>query len=386
TERPLTQRILSHIRRAKENEYRGSNSPLYKSICPLIYAIRVFGLAPYEFEDNKLVPSNSYLSFTFFWFCVYTYVIWRYLVGVLDPSTDMKTTLYHTEFAKTTGNYFVVITDFIICISTRKEISWIWNKIEDFDQAMRDLGYARKEKETRVVVWFIIGFNIVIWGIINNLGMAAFHETFLHNVSYLTVYVGAAVTVTKFSGLVLILGQRFKQLNEIAKSHVSKSRWIHVDPIIDDELVDCLHSELTAVGIKLNNVYRWSLILWLGNLSFHSVSSSYFVFDWVMDGKFHIDFINCLLGWFVAVFSQLFLLNYSCHYASSEANCMSYIMLGWKRWLYTHDSKMEVETSLHLVNRQLHFSADGFFYVNLPLFHSITAVLATYLFILLQFD
>ncbi|KAG8034458.1 hypothetical protein G9C98_007534, partial [Cotesia typhae] len=286
----------------------------------------------------------------------------------------------------TVGNYFVTLMDFIVCISTRKEIGWIWNKIEDFDQAMRDLGYVRNEKKTRLVVWFIIGFNIIIWGIVNNLGMAAFNETFFYNMTYLIVYVGAAVAITKFSGLVLILGQRFKELNEITKSHAYKSRWIHADPIIDDKLVDCLHSELTAVGIKLNNIYKFSLIIWLGNLSFHSISSSYFVINWVMEGKVQVNFINCLLGWFVAIFSQLFFLNYSCHYTSSEANCMSYIMLGWKRWLYTHDSKMEVETSVHLVNRQLHFSADGFFNINLPLFHSITAVLATYLFILLQFD
>ncbi|CAG5090461.1 Similar to gustatory receptor 56, partial [Cotesia congregata] len=358
------------MRQLKKTQYSGSNSPLYTSICPIVYAARMFGLAPYEFKDNKLVPSDTYVSFTFFWFIVYTYFIWGYLEGFSSSKQNKKATLTYTESAKTVSNYIVAITDLIVCMVTRKQIAWIWNKIQDYDQAMRDLGHARTEKKACMLAWFIIGFNIVLWAVINNLGMTAFDESFLYNASYLIVYVGAATAVTKFSGLVLILGQRFKQLNEIAKSNVYKTRWIHADPIIDDKLVDFLHSELTTIGNKLNYVYRWSLILWLGNLSFHSVCCSYFVMDWVLQGNIYPDLINCLLAWFASTVTQLFLIDYSCHYTSSEANCMSYIMLGWKRWLYTHDSKMDVETSVHLMNRQLHFSAGGCFHINLPLFHS----------------
>ncbi|XP_057325419.1 uncharacterized protein LOC130667674 [Microplitis mediator] len=385
-ERPLTQRILSHIHRMKKKQFLGPNSPLYTSVCPLVYIIRGFGLAPYEFEDNQLVPCDSYMIISFFWLFMYTYIISGFIIEFIDSEKNRKKVLLYAEQARTVFNFSVVVTDLLLCMRTRKEITWIWNKIQDYDQAMRDLGYAKNEKRASMWVWFIIGGNIIIWGSVSSLGMIAFNEAWLHNVSFMIVYVGAAASMTKFSGLVMILGDRFKQLNEIARSSVQKSRWIHTYPIIDDKLIDCLHSELTAIGNNINKVYKFSLLLWLANLSFHSVCCGYFVLDWLLDGNFHWKYISCLSAWFVASVCQLFLIHYSCHYTSSEANCMSYIMLGWKRWLYTHDSKMDVETSIHLVNRQLHFSAAGCFYVNLPLLHSTAAILTTYMVILLQID
>ena len=44
--------------------------------------------------------------------------------------------------------------------------------------------------------------------------MLAFNEPYLQNVGYLLTYAGSCVGVLKFCGLIYLLGQRFRYLNE----------------------------------------------------------------------------------------------------------------------------------------------------------------------------
>lgn len=73
-------------KRKQIKKLRGPDSPLYTSICPLVYIIRVFGLAPYEFSQNDLRPSNAYLIFSLFTLSFYSliaYVVYMRFNGVV---------------------------------------------------------------------------------------------------------------------------------------------------------------------------------------------------------------------------------------------------------------------------------------------------------------
>lgn len=99
-ERPLTQRILSHIHRMKKKQFLGPNSPLYTSVCPLVYAIRAFGLAPYEFEDNQLVPCDTYMIISLFWIFMYTYIVSGFIIEFIDSEKKRKKVLLYAEQAR----------------------------------------------------------------------------------------------------------------------------------------------------------------------------------------------------------------------------------------------------------------------------------------------
>ena len=66
-------------RRRRLGAGRGSESPLYEVVCPAVYVIRVFGLAPYAYpKDNRpprLSPSAFNCVFSLFWMTLYTYIV-----------------------------------------------------------------------------------------------------------------------------------------------------------------------------------------------------------------------------------------------------------------------------------------------------------------------
>lgn len=99
--RPLTMQIRAFAERSKRKKYRGSESPLYAATCPLIYVTRVFGLAPYEFDDNQiLVPSDINIIYSIIWLCVNTYIVYTVLLNiVLSPPVE-RHILQYTEMAK----------------------------------------------------------------------------------------------------------------------------------------------------------------------------------------------------------------------------------------------------------------------------------------------
>ena len=56
---------------------RGPDSPLYRAIWPMIYTVRVFGFAPYNFSQDRLVPSNINLIFTAIATIFYSYLFYQ---------------------------------------------------------------------------------------------------------------------------------------------------------------------------------------------------------------------------------------------------------------------------------------------------------------------
>lgn len=78
---------------------KGPDSQLYTSICPIVYVIRVFGLAPYEFHNDMLVPSSVNSIFSYACAFVYSYIIYNTLVRFMALEPD-KPLVGYTETGK----------------------------------------------------------------------------------------------------------------------------------------------------------------------------------------------------------------------------------------------------------------------------------------------
>lgn len=77
---------------------RGPESPLWTAICPVVYFIRVFGLAPYEFHNDTLVPSRIYCIFAYVCLIVYAYLM--YTVMARFTRNEEQPLLGQTETIK----------------------------------------------------------------------------------------------------------------------------------------------------------------------------------------------------------------------------------------------------------------------------------------------
>lgn len=153
--------------------------------------------------------------------------------------------------------------------------------------------------------------------------MIAFNEPLIENIIYLILYAGSSVSVTKFSGIVMMLSQRLHHLNEIALKNIpvgkQKKKLIFCPgPVIDVTLIQRLYDDLLAAGEKLDEIYTWLMMGWIGNLFLHTVSDMYFVIFWILTAQNYFFLINCLLAWLTSSFWQLFLINSACHSASVE--------------------------------------------------------------------
>ncbi|XP_066586800.1 putative gustatory receptor 2a isoform X2 [Prorops nasuta] len=378
----------TRVKKKRLKRLRGPDSPLCTTLYPMICMMRIFGLAPYGYCEDRLVPYNYYLSFSLISASLYTYIIYVVYVRFNGLTRD-KPLLGSTETVKVFSNYFVALFDIIHTITYRQRFVRIWNILQDFDENVRQLGYPGSEKNTKIWAWAIVAFHTLIWTLVNRMGMYAFGEKWIYNFSYMLIYLATFVSVYKFVGMVLLLGQRFKHLNSIAERNIPPR-------IVDNEAasilgiktIENLHNDLMIAGEELALLYSWCLIFWLGNLSIHTVSNIFFIIDWLMPQAWENvtwSLIFCLNIWLVAFVSQLIALNFSCDYASTAANAIRPIMMEWQLQLSRHNKDISPKTTLHFINRTLQFSAAGCFSVDLPLLRSIAALLSTYLVILLQF-
>lgn len=104
----------------------------------------------------------------------------------------------------------------LVAMCTRERIAQVWSMIQDFDYDTNIMGFPQMERGTKFRTWSIIMLNTVLWVWISQAGMLAFSETWLQNASYLMIYIATCVSVYEYSGIVIILGTRFKHLNKIA--------------------------------------------------------------------------------------------------------------------------------------------------------------------------
>lgn len=88
------------------------------------------------------------------------------------------------------------------------------------------------------------------------------------------------------------------------------------------------------IGENLNTLYTWEILLWLANLSIHSVSDLYFIIDKVLNDwdNLHWPSICCLASWSLVFVAQLIILHISCDYVSTQVNLgfydLTFMMFG----------------------------------------------------------
>ncbi|CAK9812875.1 hypothetical protein ANTQUA_LOCUS7436 [Anthophora quadrimaculata] len=381
---------LAEVKQERKNrarKYRGPDSPLYSAIYPLVCIMKVFGLAPYDFTGDEMAPMNFCLVISFAFIFIYCYIL--YIVYLRFTSLKRQKQMLHVvETTKIIVNFMVAMYELISTILTRKVLSRIWNSLQDSDESFSHLGYPRKETTTKIVVWAVLFSQILVWTVINQSGMYALKETWFFNVSYMCVYIGTAIPVYKFFGLTSFLGQRFHQLNQIARENLPP-RVGYKSSNVSKKTIQDLHNKLMLSSEELASLYSWSLLLWLGNLSVHSVTNLYFIIDWLILMPWtNIPWrlVFNMWSWEIEFITQLLVIHIACDYTITEANTMGAIFVEWDARVaqrFPYDDI--VRSSLPFLNRRLHFSAGGLFDVNLPLLCSIVSVLSTYLVILLQF-
>ncbi|XP_054007385.1 uncharacterized protein LOC128891697 isoform X1 [Hylaeus anthracinus] len=378
---------LNAEKKNRGKKYRGPDSPLYSAIYPLVCIMKVFGLAPYDFAGDRMTVSNICLVLSLAFLVLYSYIIYMVYLRFIDTKRD-KSIVAVVETVKVIVNYLVAMYELVSTVFSRRSFLRIWNALQDLDERLASLGYPLKETKTKIAVWALLVIQTVVWTIINLSGIYAYSEKWSFNVSYMCIYLGTTMSVYKFAGMTFFVGQRFHQLNRMARENLPPKIG-YKSTTISRKTIQDLHNELMLTAELLNSIYSWSLFFWLGNLSVHSVSNLYFIIDWVILSpwsKIPWRMICNMWFWLVAFITQLVALHIGCDYASTEANSMGAIVLEWDARVikrFPHDDS--VRTSLHFLNRRLRFNAGGLFDINLPLLCSIVGVLSTYLVILLQF-
>lgn len=105
--------------------------------------------------------------------------------------------------------------------------------------------------------------------------------------------------------------------------------WIRSDEIINFllKVIEKFYSDLIIASRKLNSIYSWSLLLWLFNVSSHTVSNTYFIITAFMDHDFEMLIQLCLAGWFLAYVTQLVVLHVACDFACTQVKFLNFVCL-----------------------------------------------------------
>lgn len=100
--------IYAYARRAKKKKVRGPESTLYTNTCPGFYVLRVFGLAPFEFDEDQLVPSDSYMLYAIVWILIYSIFIFFVVKDFTFVDRNNRPALRITELGKV---FFLIINN-----------------------------------------------------------------------------------------------------------------------------------------------------------------------------------------------------------------------------------------------------------------------------------
>lgn len=82
---------FAKVKKKRVKKLRGLDSPLYKVIWPMIYVVRVFGLAPYNLSQDRLVPSNINLIFTAIAAILYSYILYEVFNRLINVKREIWT-------------------------------------------------------------------------------------------------------------------------------------------------------------------------------------------------------------------------------------------------------------------------------------------------------
>ncbi|KYQ58367.1 hypothetical protein ALC60_02787 [Trachymyrmex zeteki] len=335
--------LFTKMKKKRVKKRRDPNSPLYKVIWPMIYIMRIFGFAPYNFLQYRVTPSNINLLFTVIVAIVYSCVSYEVFTKFLNVKREIWT-IRGTENTKVIINYSVVMYELGLTAFTRRSFIRIWNALQDFDENMKRLGHLRKETRTAIVAWFLVTMTTIMWIAINRIGMYAFIETWTSNMKYMILYIGTSMAIYKFVAVAIFLGQRFGHLNSVAIQNLPSTSVGDTRTIISKKIILNLHNDLMIAAEDLESLYSLSLLFWLCNLCLHIVSNVYFIIIWMLEKKWDVEswpLVFCMCTWLLAFLFQLLLLHIACHFASSQANCLGPILIEWQVRLMKKENEMD---------------------------------------------
>ena len=102
---------VTRARKTKVKKFRGPDSLLYSAIYPIVFAMKVFGLAPYDFMGDQLTSSNCCLLFTFAFMTIYSHIIYIVYLRFLSLQRN-NTILSVVETTKVISVLFPGISGF----------------------------------------------------------------------------------------------------------------------------------------------------------------------------------------------------------------------------------------------------------------------------------
>ncbi|KAJ8680958.1 hypothetical protein QAD02_016745 [Eretmocerus hayati] len=136
-------------------------------------------------------------------------------------------------------NYFILAMELSQSVMRYKAVISVWISISNFDQAF-DLNMTRRRlkvaelrspmhDEFKFYLRTILFVSVLGWGVVSWTGITFYHDTLLGNLSYMLPYYGTYIAVLQFCGLALLLGQRFKFLNESILASTRRGIFTHKD-------------------------------------------------------------------------------------------------------------------------------------------------------------
>lgn len=111
--------VWVQAKKKQTKKLRGPDSPLYMSIWPMVYVVRVFGLAPYEFSQDRLVPSNIYLIFSVIVGTLYSYIFYTVAARIIGIKRREGAVLGETEATKVSEKLFIKPKKFLAIESAK---------------------------------------------------------------------------------------------------------------------------------------------------------------------------------------------------------------------------------------------------------------------------
>ncbi|XP_011493843.1 PREDICTED: uncharacterized protein LOC105359065 [Ceratosolen solmsi marchali] len=138
------------------------------------------------------------------------------------------------------------------------------------------------------------------------------------------------------------------------------------------------------ISEELNDMYSWSLFLFIFDLFSHIVTNTYFILVFLNFRYVDILITLGLLMWIVIYLVLLLILLVTCHAVTLKANRFPQILMDWRRRNNRQNKYLNTRTTLHYLNRKLMLTAGGCFHVHLPLITASLSHISTYIVILLQ--
>ena len=394
---------------------------------PLLYLCKVFGLSPFSYIGDKQTGATKLMSLPsdVLW-CVAVFICyltnfalsvssWLY---ILDPVK-----LYVVFIMlKITNNICCTTVVHLLSTFKRRNLIQILVLISEVDQILykdeeRQLLYKKTRtlivRELVIISVFLVPLQIGYYYSESKHNFLEHYVLVIENVAYVSVI----LMVIQFTTIVLILKQRYKDVNKCFDFHSELWRegtkyGVKNNLLLADMNSSLFSNHLTKYGrhqileqrqiynklhdtVQLVNSYFGLPVLvftfWMFmSLVFLSYSCVSFFDAAIKKGQASAEYMLAIsaLIWCVFCVIIVLLIVLTCQTTTEECNkAQSLVEKLMLRAGLCSETLNELRfLSVQLNNMKVSFTAGGFFTLDLPFVHSFVAVICTYLVILAQFQ